>query len=1046
MLEYDLNSDKGALEDKDPDESVLASIRPIFNPFPGLRPFSIEECHLFFGRERRVDEVLVKLAENRFVAIMGYSGSGKSSLMYCGLIPVLHGGFMTNAGPNWNILVTRPGAAPIENLAESVLKIDPEHTHKSPDEQRINKNIMTAMLRSNPYGLLEAVNSRAEKQGVRTNTLLLIDQFEEIFGLEEKKSASIVDDASAFVNLIVEACNQPDSDIYIAITMRSDYIGECARFSGLTDKVNMSNYLVPQMTRRQKRMVIEGPVSVGGGVISQRLVKQLLNEIDNNQDQLPILQHALMRTWDYWIQFRERDEPIDIRHYNAVGKISEALSLHADEAYNELTSNQKEIAEILFKSLTEKGLDPLGIRRAVSIGLVAQLAEVTEEEVIEVVEAFRQPGRSFLMPPSMVELDSESQIEIAHESFMRIWTRLKIWVDEEHESAQMYRRLSDAAAMYQVGRTGLWRPPDLQLALNWQKKQKPTRAWAKRYDEAYERAIVFLDTSRITYAAEQKNQEMLQRRLLRRTKVVALILGFAAVIAVLFLIGGYSQWLEANRQRSIAEAESIEAQTQRDEATYQKEIAEQQKEIAEIAQRKAEENEQIAREALEQAEIQRQIAVKNVQIAKTQTLIAEEKRTEAQEQTILAETEFRRAETNYNRAQKLLYQSVAQSMSVKSLGIEDQDLKGVLSKQAYVFNKEYDGRVFDPYIYNSLYDAMASIDGKTYNTIGGLHRNSIRSVVFGKSSTTFYTTGAEGKIVKSSLNGGESIFIYANKHQNRVLKLSHDEKWLVNASDSSYLQVFDIINGTEPQQISGHLSYINDIEFIPRQNKVISVGGDRQVRITDLNTMTSELIRNSTFEFKALSVSPKADYMLGGSLSGAAVLISLSDYSEQVLLESPGNPIHAVAFSKNGDLIATGDERGIIKLMDIKERKVIREYKAHKGRVSDLEFSPNGGLIAAGSFDGTIQMWAMDELDELPIEMTDNDAYIWDIAFSPDSDYLVAACADGEIRTWATDPALMANKICNKLKRNMSQEEWKIYVANDIPFNNTCVNLLLNDY
>src|SRR5882672_5320708 len=92
------------------------------NPFPGLRPFTVDECHLFFGREGQVDDILVKLAQNRFVCVMGYSGSGKSSLMYCGLVPVLFGGFVTQTGPNWNIIVTRPGSSPIHNLAESIVE------------------------------------------------------------------------------------------------------------------------------------------------------------------------------------------------------------------------------------------------------------------------------------------------------------------------------------------------------------------------------------------------------------------------------------------------------------------------------------------------------------------------------------------------------------------------------------------------------------------------------------------------------------------------------------------------------------------------------------------------------------------------------------------------------------------------------------------------------------------------------------------------------------------------------------------------------------
>src|SRR6187402_3950509 len=109
-------------EAEDPTSDIhLSGSKPLFNPFPGLRPFTVDECHLFFGREGQVDDILLKLSQNRFVCVMGYSGSGKSSLMYCGLVPVLYGGFVTQTGPNWNIIITRPGTSPIQNLAESVV-------------------------------------------------------------------------------------------------------------------------------------------------------------------------------------------------------------------------------------------------------------------------------------------------------------------------------------------------------------------------------------------------------------------------------------------------------------------------------------------------------------------------------------------------------------------------------------------------------------------------------------------------------------------------------------------------------------------------------------------------------------------------------------------------------------------------------------------------------------------------------------------------------------------------------------------------------------
>src|SRR5258708_39972500 len=102
------------------------------NPFPGLRPFKIEESHLFFGREGQSDEVLLKLSKNRFVGVIGPSGSGKSSFIYCGVLPILYGGFLTDSSPNWEVVVTRPGAGPVDNLAESLLKTSQEYNADSP--------------------------------------------------------------------------------------------------------------------------------------------------------------------------------------------------------------------------------------------------------------------------------------------------------------------------------------------------------------------------------------------------------------------------------------------------------------------------------------------------------------------------------------------------------------------------------------------------------------------------------------------------------------------------------------------------------------------------------------------------------------------------------------------------------------------------------------------------------------------------------------------------------------------------------------------------
>ena len=542
------------------------------NPFPGLRPFKIEESHLFFGREGQSDEVLLKLSKSRFVGVIGPSGSGKSSFIYCGVLPILYGGFLTDASPNWEVVVTRPGAGPIDNLAESLLKNNKEYLDAEPEEQKIKRTIFSTLLRSSSLGLVEAVEQT--RRSANVNYLILVDQFEELFRFKDSTDPNSVNESLAFINLLIEAINYPDSPIYVAITMRSDFIGDCAQFPELTRKINDSHYLIPQMTRDQKRRAIEGPVAVGGAKITPRLVQQLLNDLGDNPDQLPILQHALMRTWSYWSLYRDyEDEQVDLKHYEAIGTMSEALSMHANEAFDELTDDQKRVCEVLFKAITEKRGENFGIRRPTRLNEIASIADCSEDEVIDVIEKFREPGRSLLTPAHGTPISSKSMIDISHESLMRIWVRLKNWVDDEADAVQMYVRLAEAASMYQVGKAGLWRPPDLQLALNWQAKHKPTLVWGQRYHPAFERTLVFFEYSKKEFETEQRIKELEQKRKLQRARRTALVLATATIISVLFLIYAFIQKLEADKQREAAVLAQVKAEENFNEAEKQRKVA-----------------------------------------------------------------------------------------------------------------------------------------------------------------------------------------------------------------------------------------------------------------------------------------------------------------------------------------------------------------------------------------------------------------------------------------------------------------------------------------
>lgn len=528
------------------------------NPFPGLRAFGEEESHLFFGRERPTDELLRKLRSNRFIAVVGTSGSGKSSLVRAGMLPDLYGGLMTSAGSSWRVALFRPGNSPIKALAEALSK--PLVFGSSETDAALKTAITETVLRRGANGLVTV--TQQARMSPQENLLVVIDQFEELFRFKNTlANAGAADEAAAFVKLIIEASAQTHVPIYIVLTMRSEFLGDCTQFRDLPEAINSSQYLIPRMTRDQQKAAVNGPVAVGGASLTPRLLQRLLNDVGDNPDQLPILQHAMMRTWDNWQQQGLPDEPVDIAHYEAIGTMKEALCIHADEAFNELKDPaQRRLAERIFKRLTEKGVDNRELRFPALVGDLCSITGAGRDQVINVIEVFRREGRWFLMPPPDIELKETTLIDISHESLIRIWRKLQRWVNEEAESASIYRRLSETSTLFSRNEAGLWRDPDLHIALRWRARNDPNKTWAERYSSNFDGAIDFLDKSKV---AERR------RKLLIMAPVVLLPL-----LGVVW--GAMHLDAKAKAQASkaeLAEQGAKEAQQQANAAADQKEVA-----------------------------------------------------------------------------------------------------------------------------------------------------------------------------------------------------------------------------------------------------------------------------------------------------------------------------------------------------------------------------------------------------------------------------------------------------------------------------------------
>lgn len=991
------------------------SAKGMFNPFPGLRPFTPEEADLFFGREGQSEEVMAKLKQNRFVTVTGASGSGKSSLVLSGLIPRLVDSEGSKIS-NWQVLHMKPGNDPLGSLAGVIAGNLPVKVKDGVDRTYIENTI-----RKDENGIINAINKLKLKKDIKS--LLIIDQFEELFrfGPVTKLSPGRRDNRF-FINLLVNAVRDESSGISVILTMRSDYIGECAHYQGLTELINNSNYLLPYMTEDDYRDVIVKPVEHAGSKIDNELVDLIIDDIGERTDQLPVLQHALMRTWDNWVSMGVPDKPLSVANYDAIGKMSGAMSRHADEAYEELQAREKEICEVLFRTITEKGPDNKGVRHPTRLKTIADIARCSEHELIRVIDTFRAPGRSFVTPAHGVELKGDTVIDISHESLMRVWERLKQWVDREAESERMYLRLADAAAMFQEGKTSLYRPPDLQLALAWRNDNKPTLTWAERFNPSFERAMVFLRTSEKEYIKEEERKTLAQKRRIRRSRAAAAVLGVAAILAVFLMLFAFIRQMETEKQKQAAEE-------QKQEATAQKMIAE---DNAIIAERKAEQammSETIARENAEEA-------LRQKEIANREALMAEDQRTEA-----LATAAS--AKEKADKSVKLRMVSVSQSMAVRSLQFIGQgDLQVLLAYQAYLFNKRNSGIDNDADIYTGLYNVVKHYGTSHYRTFEG-HEGIVNSISYADGSDNFYSAGSDGSVlnwnITDNTEGPEKIYEGADEIE--IMAVSSDGSMLAFSTGNAVISVVPVSEEENKFELTGHTAKVNSIAFTPDNRSLVSAGSDGKVIKWDIASRESSVILSTDESVNSIDISRSGKYLIAASSIGSLYMWDLDNESRINSIQTEKGSIKVARF-RDENRYAVGYEDGLIEIRSINGGGLIESVQAHSVMITDIQFNNELNQMASADLDGMVKIWNYNDLTQPSINLDDNNGSVYTLAFSPNGLTLISGTegnsGNSNIIARSTHADFMAENMCSLITRNFTFEEWWRYVGRDIEYQETC--------
>jgi hypothetical protein len=471
----------------------LLSPRPPM-PYPGLRPFEEEDYDIFFGREVQVVQMLRKLEDGRFLAVVGSSGCGKSSLVKAGLLPAIRRGFLHET-ENWVVVPpVKPGHDPYRQLASVLARCaapaDPTR-HDANQAQR-TEGLIFETLRETDKGLLDALAKLELTQA--TSIILVVDQFEELFAFrwtkEGRDKIAPRNDAASFVRMLLRSCSDSNRRVWVVVTMRSDFIGNCEAFLGLPEAVSRSQFLVPRLDRRQMEEAIVRPGEVRTPAFQpftfqQDLVNRIINDAGDRPDQLPMMQHALMRTWKRAVGRNLNGGKLVLSHedYENAGQIEEALSKDAEQAWETIKSDTKkaQLTRRLFLLLGDVSPDRQIARRRPQVSEVMAVTGATLPEVEEVVREFQADDRNFLLPPSNESLSPDKYLDVSHEALLRQWRRFSAWFEREQTAVAELRRLVQGARLYREETGALLQPKDLDRITQWQKENLPSAQWAQRY-------------------------------------------------------------------------------------------------------------------------------------------------------------------------------------------------------------------------------------------------------------------------------------------------------------------------------------------------------------------------------------------------------------------------------------------------------------------------------------------------------------------------------------------------------------------------------------
>ncbi|MHC5596893.1 MAG: nSTAND1 domain-containing NTPase [Nostoc sp.] len=978
-------------------------------PYMGLSAFLEEDSQYFYGREALTQQLIHQLRDRSFLAVIGASGSGKSSIVQAGVIPQLRLGKQIPSSEQWWITSIRPGVNPLEALARRLGGVEGQGAGGRGQGEMREQGEQGENYSSSSHLLLEGIFHQGIEGFVywirnqpHRVLVLVVDQFEELFTLASTA------DRELFLELLLGAVQYAGDRFKLIITLRADFIASCLEVPALAKALQDLSVLVPpKLSLDDYRRVILNPAQQVGLKVEAELVEVLLRELNHSPGDLPLLEFVLEQLW----QHRVAGELTLQAYQEQLGGIKGALERSSQAVYESLDPQMQECAKWIFLSLTQLGEGTEDTRRRVhkselivkkypaplvektlNVLTAAKLVVMNLEEDEELTKAQgRQGEQEKISPPTspaspapptsptspaspaplLNSSPSPITVEVAHEILIRHWSTLRWWLEENRDRLRKQRQIEQASQLW------LQRSQQADFLLQGVRLAEAEDIYIKYTDQLSPDVQRFIEACLV----QRKQQQLQQKTRLKQAQraVVALsVLGLAAVC-----FGSLAYWKSQAAQ--LREIEALNASSQANLLSHQQLEAL-------IASVKA--GKQLKNTFVAPTDLQTQtLGVLQQVISGTQ----ERNRLEGHSDEVLS--------VSFSPDGKTIV-SASNDKTAILWGRDGTKLRTLTGHTDKVRSVSFspDGQMIATASFDHTVKLWKTSDGGLIRTLNG-HTAEVLSLSWSSNGEAIATGSADGTAKIWQVSDGHLLRTFSGYRDfvNSV-SFSPDGKILAIASADKTVKLWSVSNGLLQKTLLGHSAGVSSVAFSP-DGQIASASEDKTVRLWRRDGTLLRSIPAHNAGVLSVNFSHDGQTLASTSADSTIKLWSSKDGSLRQTLLGHSIAVYSASFSPDDQTLVSAGADKTVRLWQ-RDNPLFKTLTGHQGKLYSVSFSPNGQTLATAGQDTTIKLWrTRDGTLRQTLEGHSTSIYghsdeVYGLAFSPDGETLASASLDHYIKLW----------------------------------------------